>query len=191
MPRRRASRIAFLIFDIDHFKRVNDTYGHDIGDEVLREFAGRIAANVRGIDLACRYGGEEFVVVMPDTDVDFAYSVAERLRKSVETTPFDISRAPHHLNITISIGIAGSKVPGDTAAALLHRADQALYRAKTRRPQPRRRGRGGLRSLGPRTSSPHSCLNRSCWLRKRCGLEVRGPSEAYSRSITQRVTAWW
>jgi len=122
--------IAFLIFDIDHFKKVNDTYGHDIGDEVLREFASRIAANVRGIDLACRYGGEEFVVVMPDTDVEFAYSVAERLRKSVETTPFDISRAPHHLNVTISIGIAGSKMPGDTASALLHRADQALYRAK-------------------------------------------------------------
>jgi two-component system, cell cycle response regulator len=122
--------IAFLIFDIDHFKRVNDTYGHDIGDEVLKEFAGRIAANVRGIDLACRYGGEEFVVVMPDTDIEFAYSVAERLRKSVETTPFDISRAPHHLNVTISIGIAGSRAPGDSAAALLHRADQALYRAK-------------------------------------------------------------
>jgi len=85
---------------------------------------------VRGIDLACRYGGEEFVVVMPDTDVEFAYSVAERLRQSVETTPFDISRTPHHLNITISIGIAGSKMPGDSAAALLHRADQALYRAK-------------------------------------------------------------
>jgi len=122
--------IAFLIFDIDHFKRVNDTHGHDIGDEVLREFAGRIAANVRGIDLACRYGGEEFVVVMPDTDMDFAYNVAERLRKSVESTPFAISRAPDRLNITISIGIAGSSGTADSAAALLHRADQALYRAK-------------------------------------------------------------
>jgi len=123
--------IAFLIFDIDHFKQVNDAYGHDIGDEVLREFAGRIAANVRGIDLACRYGGEEFVVVMPDTDMDFAYSVAERLRRSVETTPFAISREPHRLNVTISIGMAGSSGQGDTAAALLHRADQALYRAKS------------------------------------------------------------
>ncbi len=122
--------IVFLIFDIDHFKAVNDTYGHDIGDEVLREFASRIAANVRGIDLACRYGGEEFVVVMPDTDVKFACDVAERLRKSVETTPFAISRAPHKLNITISIGVAGSKGDADSAAALLHRADQALYRAK-------------------------------------------------------------
>ena len=122
--------IAFVILDIDFFKSVNDTHGHDIGDEVLKEFAGRIAANVRGIDLACRYGGEEFVVVMPDTDVAFAYSVSERLRKSIETTPFRISRAPHTLNLTISIGIAGSEGDGDTAGALLHRADQALYRAK-------------------------------------------------------------
>jgi two-component system cell cycle response regulator len=122
--------IAFVILDIDFFKSVNDTHGHDIGDEVLKEFASRIAANVRGIDLACRYGGEEFVVVMPDTDVAFAYSVSERLRKGIETTPFKISRAPNTLNLTISIGIAGSEGVGDTAAALLHRADQALYRAK-------------------------------------------------------------
>jgi two-component system cell cycle response regulator len=122
--------IAFLILDIDHFKSVNDTYGHDIGDEVLREFAGRIAANVRGIDLACRYGGEEFVVVMPETDMELASTVAERLRRSVETSPFAISRAPHSLNITISIGIASSQGTGDSADGLLHRADQALYRAK-------------------------------------------------------------
>ena len=122
--------VAFLIMDIDYFKSVNDTYGHDIGDEVLREFASRISANVRGIDLACRYGGEEFVVVMPDTDVAFACTVAERLRQSVEANPFAISRAPGKLNITISIGIAGSEGNSDSADALLHRADQALYRAK-------------------------------------------------------------
>jgi two-component system cell cycle response regulator len=122
--------ISFLIMDIDHFKSVNDTYGHDIGDEVLRDFAGRISANVRGIDLACRYGGEEFVVVMPDTDTSFAYTVAERLRKSVEETPFVISRDPGKLKVTISIGIADSAGKTDSADALLHRADQALYRAK-------------------------------------------------------------
>src|SRR4051812_23235619 len=122
--------IAFVIMDIDFFKLVNDTHGHDIGDEVLKEFAARIAANVRGIDLACRYGGEEFVVVMPDTDVNFAYQVSERLRQSIETTPFPISRAPHKLSLTISIGIAKSEGESDTASALLHRADQALYRAK-------------------------------------------------------------
>src|ERR1700748_3686153 len=75
---------AFVIMDIDFFKTVNDTHGHDIGDEVLKEFANRTAANIRGIDLACRFGGEEFVVVMPDTDVSFAYQVSERLRQSIE-----------------------------------------------------------------------------------------------------------
>ena len=122
--------LSFLIMDIDHFKSVNDTHGHDIGDEVLREFANRISANIRGIDLACRYGGEEFVVAMPDTDLDLAYTIAERLRKSVETTPFEISRVPGTLNVTISIGIAVSQGEGDNAEKLLHRADQALYRAK-------------------------------------------------------------
>jgi len=122
--------LAFLILDIDYFKTVNDGYGHDIGDEVLKEFASRISANVRGIDLACRYGGEEFVVVMPDTDVTLAIAIAERLRKSIEANPIPISRPPGKLNITISIGIAGSEGANDTAEALLHRADQALYSAK-------------------------------------------------------------
>ena len=122
--------IAFLMLDIDYFKSVNDGHGHDIGDEVLKEFASRIGANIRGIDLACRFGGEEFVVVMPDTDVSVAVIIGERLRKSIETSPMPISRAPGSLSITISIGIAGSEGEGDTAEALLHRADQALYSAK-------------------------------------------------------------
>jgi two-component system cell cycle response regulator len=125
-----AKPISFLIMDIDYFKAVNDTYGHDVGDEVLRDFASRIAANVRGIDLACRYGGEEFVVVMPDTDAGYAYTVAERLRQSIELTPFPISRAPDKINVTASIGIASSNGNGDDSDKLLHRADQALYRAK-------------------------------------------------------------
>jgi two-component system cell cycle response regulator len=121
--------VSFLIMDIDHFKAVNDTYGHDVGDEVLREFANRIVANVRGMDLACRYGGEEFVVVMPDTETSFALNVAERLRRSVETTPFVISREPGEIKLTVSIGMASTH-PNETAEDLLRRADQALYRAK-------------------------------------------------------------
>ena len=89
--------VSFLIMDIDYFKQVNDTHGHDVGDEVLREFAQRISANVRGIDLACRYGGEEFVVVMPDTDMNFAYMVAERLRQAVADAPFHIGVEPGQL----------------------------------------------------------------------------------------------
>src|ERR1700753_628684 len=106
--------LAFVIMDIDFFKQVNDTHGHDIGDEVLKEFASRINANVRGIDLACRYGGEEFVVAMPATDLSFSCNIAERLRQSIETTPVKISRAPNALNITISIGIARCEGESDT-----------------------------------------------------------------------------
>jgi len=125
-----AKPISFLILDIDYFKAVNDTHGHDVGDEVLREFANRISANVRGIDLACRHGGEEFVVVMPDTDSGFAFTVAERLRQSIESSPIKISRAPNALTITVSIGIASSAGGDDVPDQMLRRADQALYRAK-------------------------------------------------------------
>ncbi len=122
-------QVSFLLLDVDFFKQINDTYGHDVGDEVLREFAGRISANVRGIDLACRYGGEEFVVVMPDTDLSFAYMVAERLRQSVADAPFAAGSASRQVPVTISIGVAASG-GGDTPEGLLKRADQALYRAK-------------------------------------------------------------
>jgi two-component system cell cycle response regulator len=125
-----AKPVSFLIMDIDYFKAVNDTHGHDVGDEVLREFANRISANVCGIDLACRHGGEEFVVVMPDTDSAFAFTVAERLRQSIESTPIKISRPPNALTITVSIGIASSNGTPDVPDGLLRRADQALYRAK-------------------------------------------------------------
>ncbi len=121
--------VSFLLLDVDFFKQVNDTYGHDVGDEVLREFASRISANVRGIDLACRYGGEEFVVVMPDTDMSFAYMVAERLRQAVADAPFAVSAAAKQVPVTISIGVASSDGT-ETPEVLLKRADQALYRAK-------------------------------------------------------------
>jgi two-component system, cell cycle response regulator len=121
--------VSFLMLDVDFFKQINDSYGHDVGDEVLREFANRISANVRGIDLACRFGGEEFVVVMPDTDLSFAYMVAERLRQSVADAPFMVSATSKQVPVTISIGVASS-LNGDTPEVLLKRADQALYRAK-------------------------------------------------------------
>lgn len=125
----REKALSFLIIDIDYFKSVNDTFGHDIGDEVLRQFGGRIVSNVRGIDLVCRYGGEEFVVVMPDTDLTFAYAVAERVRQQVADVPFEVG-LDDPLKITISIGVTVSEGTSDTAGGLLRRADQALYRAK-------------------------------------------------------------
>jgi two-component system cell cycle response regulator len=124
--------LSFAILDIDLFKRINDSYGRDTGNEVLKEFASRISANLRGSDLACRYDCDEFIVVMPDTEISTACQIADRLRRDVETFPFRISRAPGVLELTISVGIAGLNQDADTGGALLHRADQALYRAKQR-----------------------------------------------------------
>lgn len=121
--------VSLLIFDIDYFKSVNDTHGHGAGDAVLKEFAQRISQNVRGVDLACRLGGEEFVVVMPDTDLSYALMVAERLRQKVADAPFRVEPTKT-LNITVSIGIAVTEGATDTAQQLLERADSALYRAK-------------------------------------------------------------
>lgn len=122
--------ISFLIMDIDFFKSINDTYGHDVGDEVLKEFAKRLAANTRGVDLTCRYGGEEFVVVMPETEKEFAFMVAERLRRHVAEEPFIIDGEEKPLEVTCSIGVTALEASTDTARELLRRADQALYKAK-------------------------------------------------------------
>ena len=119
-----------MVLDIDFFKSINDGHGHDAGDDVLREFALRIRKAIRNIDLACRYGGEEYVIVMPETDLAVATTVAERLRRRIATEPFAIQQGTRNLEVTISIGIAAIGAPGDTAAAILKRADQALYRAK-------------------------------------------------------------
>ena len=121
--------VSLLIFDIDYFKSVNDSHGHPAGDAVLKEFAQRISQNVRGVDLACRLGGEEFVVVMPDTDLSYAFMVAERLRQKVAEMPFRVEPSLT-LSVTVSIGIGITEGVGDTAAKLLERADTALYRAK-------------------------------------------------------------
>ncbi len=126
----RGKPIAVLVLDIDFFKAVNDTYGHDAGDDVLREFAIRVRKSIRGIDLACRYGGEEFVIVMPETDMAVAATVAERLRRRIATEPFPIEQGHKNIEVTISIGIAALETADDNAASVLKRADQALYRAK-------------------------------------------------------------
>ena len=126
----RGRPISLLVIDIDYFKAVNDTHGHEAGDEVLREFGDRLIRNIRGIDLACRFGGEEFIVVMPDTDIDFAHLVAERLRREVAARPFAIHGGTEALDVTVSIGITGLHGPDDTVDGLLRRADHALYRAK-------------------------------------------------------------
>jgi two-component system cell cycle response regulator len=126
----RGKPTAVMVLDIDFFKSINDGHGHDAGDDVLREFSLRIRKSIRNIDLACRYGGEEFVLVMPETDMAVATMVAERLRRRIATEPFVIQQGARSLEVTISIGIAALTAPTDTAAAILKRADEALYRAK-------------------------------------------------------------
>ena len=125
----RGKPLTVLVLDIDYFKSINDTHGHDAGDDVLREFAVRIRKAIRGIDLACRYGGEEFVVVMPEADMAVATVVAERLRRRIASDPFPIQQGARVVDVTISIGIAALG-GDDDAARVIKRADQALYRAK-------------------------------------------------------------
>nr|WP_295108796.1 PleD family two-component system response regulator [uncultured Caulobacter sp.] len=122
--------VSALLIDIDFFKKINDTFGHDIGDEVLREFALRLASNVRAIDLPCRFGGEEFVVVMPDTQLAYALRIAERIRNNVAGSPFKVAHGQELLTVTISVGVSATTGQGDTPEALLKRADEGVYQAK-------------------------------------------------------------
>ncbi len=127
----RGSRpVSFLMLDIDHFKVINDTYGHAVGDDILREFSERLRRGIRGIDLAARYGGEEFVVVMPDTTIEVAGRVAERLREEIAIEPFKISEPSGELNVTVSIGATQTKNSAEAADELVKRADVALFEGK-------------------------------------------------------------
>jgi two-component system cell cycle response regulator len=126
----RGKTVSVLALDVDHFKAVNDTYGHDAGDEVLKELARRIKANIRNIDLACRTGGEEFVIALPETDAEVAYKVAERLRRAVGGKPFNAGPEAGNLTVTVSIGVAELENAAESLDDIVKRADEALYRAK-------------------------------------------------------------
>jgi len=119
------SELALLLFDIDHFKNINDTYGHEVGDQVLVTLCEVISELLRETDVFCRIGGEEFTVVMPETNLEQAIQTAERLRKAVETLP------SHTLptSLTISFGVV-SMTRWDNNKTILKRADDALYQAK-------------------------------------------------------------
>ncbi|MBI3710695.1 MAG: PleD family two-component system response regulator [Proteobacteria bacterium] len=122
--------LALLMIDIDNFKTINDTYGHAVGDEVLRGVANRLTEYMRSFDTIARWGGEEFAVVMPEADPQIARGVAERLRRKIAGRPFAVSAGVGEVNVTISLGLAVSA--GDTACPddLLRSADAALYQAK-------------------------------------------------------------
>ena len=126
----RGKAVAVLALDVDFFKPINDTHGHDVGDRVLQELATRLKAQVRAIDLCCRMGGEEFVVILPETDLQVGFTVAERLRRAIANKPFNAGAKQGPLAITVSIGVAGFESLTDTPQAILKRADDALYEAK-------------------------------------------------------------
>jgi two-component system cell cycle response regulator len=121
--------LSVLTLDIDHFKKVNDNFGHAVGDEVLKEFANRVVRSIREFDTAARSGGEEFVVVMPECDIDVAANVAERLRALVGDHPFRTAGG-EEISVTVSVGIAWRLGDNDTPDELLTRSDKALYAAK-------------------------------------------------------------
>ncbi|MCQ9208577.1 MAG: GGDEF domain-containing protein [Omnitrophica bacterium] len=120
--------LAFLMIDIDHFKRCNDNFGHLTGDAVLKEIGARIKASVREIDLAGRFGGEEFSVLLPDTDKEGAYQAAERIRLNIAEHRFKAYDQP--INVQISAGVALYPRDSTSLQGLIDKADQALYRAK-------------------------------------------------------------
>jgi two-component system, cell cycle response regulator len=126
--RRYGRACAVLITDIDHFKVVNDTYGHPAGDVVLKGVAQMLREQARDTDVVARYGGEEFAVVMPETDLKGAQVIAERLRESVAARSFHTELGP--VRVTLSLGLAASPVDGTEMAVLVQLADQCLYQAK-------------------------------------------------------------
>lgn len=128
--RETGGAFAVMMIDLDRFKAINDRWGHDAGDAVLREFSRRLQENIRGVDLVARFGGEEFFVAMPDIDQDQAAAAAERIRGAVEGRPFEVPGAPEGIRVTVSVGVAiGTAADGD-AEAIIRRADHALYRSK-------------------------------------------------------------
>lgn len=128
LSHRHGYALSVIMLDLDHFKRINDEHGHLAGDTVLRTVAGRITDCTRGSDMVFRYGGEEFTVVLSNTDIDGAALLADRIRKAIAATPIIIDG--FEIAVTVSMGVSTLEAE-DSAATLLSRADAALYDAKT------------------------------------------------------------
>jgi len=121
---------SILMLDIDHFKNVNDTYGHAVGDAVLKIFASRMKETVRHGTITARYGGEEFIAALPSTNLANAAKTAERILESINKNPFKITD-DLSIPITVSIGVAANKNSTQTLSSIIENADTALYTAKS------------------------------------------------------------
>ena len=123
--KRYIKKFSIIFIDLDDFKKINDTYGHAIGDKVLQKFVQITKDNIRDVDIFARWGGEEFILLLPNTDIDDAYIVSEKIRKSIEN---------YHDNLigffTVSLGVSSITVD-DTEESIVEKADKALYRAKS------------------------------------------------------------
>ncbi len=126
---RHGSVLSVLVFDLDHFKRVNDSYGHDVGDAVLIAIADVVNQVKRTTDIACRFGGEEFALLLPETDRIGAINLAQRMRRGIENYAY-LPAVGHNLRVTASIGVATLTQRDKAPESLLKTADRALYRAK-------------------------------------------------------------
>jgi diguanylate cyclase (GGDEF)-like protein len=127
---RSGRELALAMLDIDNFKKINDTFGHPIGDEILKGLVEELMANARDSDVVARYGGEEFAIIFPDTPPSSARDAANRLREIIERRVFSLPQVNRTVHITVSIGLAAFPRDGTTPAELISRADAALYFAK-------------------------------------------------------------
>jgi len=130
LTQRGERALSCMMLDIDHFKKINDTFGHQLGDEALKQVADALRKTARAQDVVCRYGGEEFLVICPDTGATAAYQAAERMRVSVESLRM-LAPDGRHMPLTLSIGVAGKGEGIADMNALINRADDSLYAAKT------------------------------------------------------------
>jgi len=166
---RRNQPLACLVMDLDHFKRFNDTYGHEVGDIVLKSVADTLTRNARSIEPVYRCGGEEFVILCPDTNAEQALVAAERLRAGIEKT--EIRHGDYVLSATISIGVAERDPVSQSADDLLRLADAALYKAKAE-------GRNCVRVSRPGDQTGPECDSSS-------RLTARGPASGATQTISR------
>ncbi len=127
--KRFKNALCLIVLDIDHFKSVNDTYGHLQGDSVLREIGGILVQSARKIDIIARYGGEEFVIIAPNTNMDDIHIIAERIRQATEDHDFEAEKEP--IKLTVSLGVSTLREGTNDMLELIKKADDALYKAKS------------------------------------------------------------
>jgi diguanylate cyclase (GGDEF)-like protein len=126
---RKKTPVGIIMLDIDHFRDFNNTYGHEAGDVVLREIGAQLQSQIRGEDITCRYGGEEFILILPEANLEVTVQRAERIREAIKSIRVDYRRQPLGV-ISISLGVAIFPEHSSTVEGILKKADEALYKAK-------------------------------------------------------------